>query len=163
MAEPLRSRLRPATSPGGLTSPDPVTAPHGPSAHRHNTPAWPKTPGTSRTTVSGTTNTPTKTTRSRSSSRFPGNDHPSPRGGLRLSPAPTASSLAGLLRALWLPDDCTRQCSLRSALLGQTLAAPENRVEQRLSAKTVPTLFVHVFAGPQAEAKRDAAFGAGCA
>ena len=45
MAEPLRSRLRPATSPGGLTSPDPVTAPHGrpirpPAQH----PAWPRTP-----------------------------------------------------------------------------------------------------------------------
>ena len=38
MAEPLRSRLPPATSQGGLTSPDPVTAPHGPSGH----PAYPR-------------------------------------------------------------------------------------------------------------------------
>ena len=30
MAKPVRSGLRPAARPGGLTSPDPVTAPHGP-------------------------------------------------------------------------------------------------------------------------------------
>ena len=32
MDEPLRGRLRPARR-RGLTSPDPVTAPHGPSGH----------------------------------------------------------------------------------------------------------------------------------
>jgi hypothetical protein len=31
MAKPVRGGLRPAPRPGGLTSPAPVTAPHGPA------------------------------------------------------------------------------------------------------------------------------------
>jgi hypothetical protein len=41
MAGPVRGRLRPAR-PGGLTSPDPVTAPHRPRATRHNATADPE-------------------------------------------------------------------------------------------------------------------------
>ena len=41
MDEPVRSRLRPAR-PGGLTSPEPVTAPHRPPATRHNATADPE-------------------------------------------------------------------------------------------------------------------------
>ena len=36
MADPVPSGLRPAAGPGGLTSPDPVTAPPRPSATRHH-------------------------------------------------------------------------------------------------------------------------------
>jgi hypothetical protein len=41
MAKPVRGSLRTAPRPGGLTSPDPVTAPPRPSATRHHATAIP--------------------------------------------------------------------------------------------------------------------------
>ena len=41
MAKPVRGGLRPAAGPGGLTSPDLVTAPPRPSATRHHATAIP--------------------------------------------------------------------------------------------------------------------------
>jgi hypothetical protein len=88
MAEPVPGGLRPAAGPGGLTSPDPVTAPPRPSATRHHAthdpparfPDEPAEPG----------ERPDQHARRKPqdhlrSARCPGNDQLSLRGGLRLS------------------------------------------------------------------------------
>jgi hypothetical protein len=57
VGEPLRSRLPATTGPGGLTSPDPVTAPPRPPGPPQPVPPA-TTSGQSRTKVSGRKNTP---------------------------------------------------------------------------------------------------------
>ena len=73
MAGPIRSRLRPAR-PGGLTSPDPVTArataPAPPGRTPPLTPS--REPGQAAEPVSGKQNTPEKTARSRPPDRITG-------------------------------------------------------------------------------------------
>jgi hypothetical protein len=60
MAEPVPGGLRPAAGPGGLTSPDPVTAPPRPSATRHHATHDPpaRFPDEPQNPVSGQTSTP---------------------------------------------------------------------------------------------------------
>jgi hypothetical protein len=89
MDEPLRSSLRPARA-GGLTRPDPVTAPARPPGHQPPT-AQPAIPGQAAGQVSGKKNTPGHPDQDRIPAGPPGNNHPQLRGGSRLSDSSTPS------------------------------------------------------------------------
>ncbi len=105
--EPVRSRLRPARR-GGLTSPDPVTAPPRPNGRRQATSIPGQNLWTSRRNVSGRKPTPAPAPRSTSSGPGPGNDHPNSRGGSRLRPAPDIPGCAPRRLAVTAPEDDTR-------------------------------------------------------
>jgi hypothetical protein len=81
--KPLRSRHR-TTRAGGLTSPDPVTAPPRPKAPGRRQPRSRRT-RTSRRKVSGQKNMPELPLKISSSAQSPESDHPNSRGGSRLS------------------------------------------------------------------------------
>src|SRR6266699_5175949 len=86
MAEPVRGRLRPAAGPGGLTSPDPVTALPQHSTTRHHATAIPgQIPGQAAEQSAARRPWPRELQDRDVEGALPGNDHSKLRSGLRFS------------------------------------------------------------------------------